>query len=297
MAGKIFWQSAPFIFVVFWSGGYTFAKLGLTYIEPMTMLAIRYGLAAVILAPLAIWLSDRWPASLRHWSMLALTGFLVQCVYFGFTYLAFKKGINAGTAAVIMSLQPILVAAVMPTRSEPKSKIFLWFGLVLGLSGVLLATSAGNVLGPSPLTAIILTTIALSGITIATLFEKSHGIETAPIVSGFVQYLVGFIVLLPVAFFTETMEIEWKPELAISLGYLVLANSIISVGIYFVLLQRDDATKLSSLFYLVPPLAMLIAWAVLDEEVTQLSMLGFVLSAAGVYIVSKNSSKKENLTN
>ena len=288
MAAKIFWQSAPIIFVIFWSGGYTFAKLGLSFIDPMTMLAIRYGLAAIIMAPLAILYSDGWPASLKHWSMLAFTGFLVQCIYFGFTYLAFKKGINAGTAAVIMSLQPILVAAFLHTRSERQGKVFLWFGLVLGLSGVVLATSSGDTLGPSPFIAIILTIIALAGITIATLFEKSNGIKTDPMVSGFVQYVVGFIVILPVAFFSETMEIQWQLELVISLAYLVLANSIISVGIYFMLLQRDDATKLSSLFYLVPPLAMLIAWAVLGEEVTQLAMLGFVLSAAGVYIVSKN---------
>ena len=296
MAVKIFWQSAPIIFVLFWSGGYTFAKLGLAYIDPMTMLAIRYVLAAIILAPLAILFSDRWPTSLNHWSMLALTGFLVQCVYFGFTYLAFKKGINAGTAAVIMSLQPILVAVCLPTRRERQSKFFLWFGLVLGLLGVLLATSSGDTLGPSPFIAIILTIIALAGITIATLFEKSNEIKTDPIVSGLVQYIVGFIVLSPVAFFSEPMEIQWQPELVISLAYLVLANSIISVGIYFMLLQRDDATKLSSLFYLVPPIAMLIAWAVLGEEVTQLATLGFVLSAAGVYMVSKNTSKTEDLS-
>ena len=296
MAVKFFWQSAPIIFVVFWSGGYTFAKLGLAYVDPMTMLTIRYGLAAIILAPLAILFSDGWPASLKHWSMLAFTGFLVQCVYFGFTYLAFKKGVNAGTAAVIMSLQPILVAAFLPTRSEKQSKFCLWFGLILGLLGVLLATSSGDTLGPSPFIAIILTTIALAGITIATLFEKSNGIKTDPLVNGFVQYVVGFIVLLPVAFFSETMEIQWQPALIISLAYLVLANSIISVGIYFMLLQRDDATKLSSLFYLVPPLAMLIAWAVIGEELTQLATLGFVLSAAGVYMVSKNASKTEDLS-
>ena len=85
MAVRIFWQSAPIIFVLFWSSGYTFAKLGLAYIDPMTMLAIRYGLAAIILAPLAILCFNGWPTSLKHWSMLALSGFLVQCVYFGFT--------------------------------------------------------------------------------------------------------------------------------------------------------------------------------------------------------------------
>jgi len=101
---------------------------------------------------------------------------------------------------------------------------------------------------------------------------------------------VGFVFLMPVAIATETMVIVWHPELIISLAYLVIANSIISVGIYMVLLQRGDATSISSLFYLVPPLAMFIAWAVLGEAVTKLALAGFALSAAGVYIVIKRPS-------
>jgi drug/metabolite transporter (DMT)-like permease len=91
MASKYFWQFAPFIFVMFWSGGYTFAKLGLAYIEPMTMLAVRYGIAVCVLLPFVLWFSKPWPASVRHWAVLAITGFLLQCIYFGLSYLAFKK--------------------------------------------------------------------------------------------------------------------------------------------------------------------------------------------------------------
>ena len=131
---------------------------------------------------------------------------------------------------------------------------------------------------------------ALAGITIATLFEKLHGVKTDPILGGFVQYLIGFSVLLPIAFITETMVIDWQPELIVSIAYLVLANSIVSVGVYIALLQRGDATKISSLFYLVPPLAMFIAWAVLGEAVTKLAIVGFILSATGVYIVNKQAS-------
>jgi drug/metabolite transporter (DMT)-like permease len=76
---------------MFWSGGYTFAKLGLAYIEPMTMLAVRYGIAVCVLLPFVLWFSKPWPASVRHWAVLAITGFLLQCIYFGLSYLAFKK--------------------------------------------------------------------------------------------------------------------------------------------------------------------------------------------------------------
>jgi drug/metabolite transporter (DMT)-like permease len=275
---------------MFWSGGYTFAKLGLAYIEPMTMLAVRYGIAVCVLLPFVLWFSKPWPASVRHWVVLAITGFLLQCIYFGLSYLAFKKGMNAGTAAVIMSLQPILVAVLGPSVIRGRGGRYLWAGLIVGFIGAVLVTMSGNSLGPSPWVAVFLALIALAGITFATLFEKWHGIKTDPMISGFVQYIVGFVFLMPVAIATETMVIDWHPELIISLAYLVIANSIISVGIYIALLQRGDATSISSLLYLVPPLAMFIAWAVLGEAVTKLALVGFALSAAGVYIVSKRAS-------
>ena len=290
MTIKYFWRLAPFIFVVFWSGGYTFAKLGLTYIEPMTMLAVRYGIAVCLLLPIIFLFSRAWPTTVKYWLVLMITGFLMQCVYFGLSYLAFKKGINAGTAAVIMSLQPILVAALGPAVIGSRGGRHLWAGLIIGFIGVALVIVSGNSLGPSPWVAVFLALSALAGITVATLFEKWHGIKTDPMIGGFVQYFVGFVFLMPVAIVTETMVIVWHPELIISLAYLVIANSIISVGIYMALLQRGDATSISSLLYLVPPLAMFIAWAVLGEAVTKLALAGFVLSAAGVYIVIKRPS-------
>jgi drug/metabolite transporter (DMT)-like permease len=193
---------------------------------------------------------------------------------------------NAETAAVIMSLQPILVAALGPTVIRSYGGRQLWAGLIVGFIGAALVAMSGNSLRPSPWAAVFLALSAFAGITVATLFEKWHGIKTDPMIGGFVQYIVGFVFLMPVAIATETMVIDWHPKLIISLAYLVIANSIISVGIYIALLQRGDATSISSLLHLVPPLAMFIAWAVLGEAVTKLALVGFAFSAAGVYILN-----------
>lgn len=288
-ASAIFWRAAPFIFLILWSGGYTFAKLGLVHIEPMTMLTVRYGLAAVALVPFLLRRGTRWPASMRHWSAIALTGFLIQCVYFGLAYLAMKRGMNAGTTAIIMALQPILVAALAPRLTGRHGGRYLWHGLLLGFLGVTLVIVSGDTLGPSPRIAVVLALSALAGITVATLFEKWHGMKTDPVVGGIVQYVIGFAVLMPVAMATETMVIDWQPGLIVALAYLVIANSIISIGLYMALIQRGDATRISSLLYLVPPLAMLVAWVVLGETVTALALAGFALSAVGVYIVNRQT--------
>lgn len=284
-----FWRLAPVIFVLLWSGGYSFAKLGLEHVEPMTMLAWRYALAIIGLLPFLLFRTPRWPEGRRHWAAIALTGFLIQCGYFGLAYLAMKRGMNAGTTAIIMALQPALVAAIAPWTGGGRGGGRLWFGLGLGFAGVLLVVWSDGSLGPSPWVAILLALGALGGITGATLFEKWHGLTTDPAVGGVVQYAVGLAVLLPVAVATETMTVEWQPELILSLAYLVVANSIISVGLYIALIQRGDATRLSALMYLVPPLAMILAWLVLGEPVGPFAFAGLALSAAGVHVVSRQT--------
>ena len=167
MAKKYFWRFAPFIFLLFWSGGYTFAKLGLEHIEPMTLLTVRYGIAVCLLLPFILWFSKPWPASVRHWVVLVITGFLLQCVYFALSYLAFKKGLNAGTAAAINSLQPILGATLGPILNRGRGGLHLWAGLIIGFIGVALVIVSGNSLGPSPWAAVFLAFTALAGIPVS----------------------------------------------------------------------------------------------------------------------------------
>jgi len=99
--------------------------------------------------------------------------------------------------------------------------------------------------------------------------------------------VVGFVTLLPVALIFETGQIDWHPELIVALIYLVIGNSLISVTLFVGLVQRGNATKISALMYLVPPLAVFIAWVVLGETLSVLAFLGFVLSVAGVYLVNR----------
>lgn len=281
----LFWRAAPFVFLMFWSGGYAVGKLGLEHIEPLTMLVWRYALAVLALLPFLALRHPIWPQSRRHWGAIAITGFLIQCVYFGLAYLAMKRGMNAGTTAIIMALQPALVAAAAPLIGQGRGSVVLWSGIGIGFVGVTLVVLSQDSLGPSPGVAILLALGALIGIAGATLFEKWHGMRTDPVVGGIVQDVVGFAVLLPIAWLTESMVADWQPELIVALVYLAFANSIISIGLYIALIQRGDATRLSTLMYLVPPFAMLIAWVILREPMGVLAFAGLALSLLGVQIV------------
>lgn len=285
----LFWRAAPIVFLILWSGGYGFAKLGLEYADPMTLLALRYGLAVAVLLPLALMMRPHWPQGAGHWTAIAVTGFLIQGVYFGLAYLAMKQGMNAGTTAIIMALQPALVATFSPLTGGKSGGSLLWLGLGIGFCGVLLAVVSEGSLGPSPLGAALLAVGALAGISGATLFEKAQGRKTDPVAGGLVQYAVGFTLIAPVAVATESMTVDWQPGLIVALAWLVLGNSLISISLYIAMIARGDVTQISSLMYLVPPLALAMAWALLGEQLRPLALAGLALSALGVYIVTRQT--------
>ena len=285
---SLHWRLAPAIFVIFWAGGYSFAKLGLPHIEPITMLVVRFGLAAAILAALLAFMKVEWPKGAAHWGALAFTGFMIQSVYFGLGYIALKSGVNAGTMAVLMSIQPLLIGGLsLWLVPGTGGGLKLWAGLLLGFGGVLVVILAGETLGPSPGFGLAFALSSLIGITGATLFEKRHGFTTHPLVGSLVQYVVGFATLLPVALVLEDQVIDWTPELYIAMAYLVIGNSLISVTLFVGLVQRGNATRISSLLYLVPPIALVIAWAVLGEVMPPLALAGFLLSVVGVWLVNR----------
>jgi drug/metabolite transporter (DMT)-like permease len=94
-------------------------------------------------------------------------------------------------------------------------------------------------------------------------------------------------VLVPVALASGIGHIDWGTELVVSLAYLVIVNSIVSISLFVGLLQRGDATRISALMYLVPPLALLIAWVVLGEKMTSLALLGMLICITGVWLVNR----------
>lgn len=289
---SLIWRMAPTIFVLFWAGGYSFAKLGLAYIEPITMLVVRFGCAAAILGVMLCFLKVRWPRRAGHWAALALSGLLMQSIYFGFGYMAMKSGVNAGTMPILMALQPLLVAGASVWLAPGTSTgVRLWIGLLLGFAGVVLVVVSGDSLGPSPMTGLMFAMGALFGITVATLFEKWHGYSTHPLVGSLVQYVVGFLSLLPIALIWETGTIDWAPELVMAMIYLVIGNSLISVTLFVGLVHRGNATRISALMYLVPPLALFLAWLILGEVLAPLAFVGFLLSVAGVYLVNRATAR------
>lgn len=281
---------APAIFLVLWSAGFGIAKLGLNHAEPITLLALRYSLVLVILAPVAIVLRPPLPKSGRAWFDVALVGFLIQVVYFGLAYLAFKAGMSAAGVAIVVCLQPILVALVAPRLVGEAVNRRAWLGLALGLLGALVVILSRSDLRPEPPLGIALTAIALLGITAGTIYEKKFGISHHPVTSNLIQYAVGAACTVPLALLTENISLSWDAEFVAVMAYLVIGNSILAMSLLLAMIRAGEVSRVSSLFYLVPAFSALFAWPLLGESMPPMAWAGMALAGGGVAMVSRKKT-------
>lgn len=282
--------AAPALFLILWSAGFAIAKLALQHAEPMTLLALRYVCVLAVLLPVALLIRPPLPRSWRAAADVAVVGFLIQVVYFGLCYFAFKSGVSAGGVAIIVCLQPILVALSAPLLLGEHVSARAWAGLGLGLAGAAtVILSRGEITGNLP--GLLAALAALFGITGGTLYEKRFGAALHPVTANLIQYAVGAAFTLPLAWLTEDMAVSWTPEFAWSLAYLVLANSILAISLLLAMIRAGAVARVSALFYLVPPLSALFAWPLLGEAMPPAAWAGMALASVGVALASRPGAR------
>jgi drug/metabolite transporter (DMT)-like permease len=279
------------VFVGLWSGGYAAAKAGLGYASPFAFLSLRYAIAVVVLVLLAVVLRPPLPSRRRDLAHVAVVGFLIQVGYFGGSYLAFSHGISAGGLALIVSMQPIVVGLLAPGVAGERIGAMRWLGLTLGLVGATIVIVARSTVETESLVAILFACEALAAMTTATLYEKRLGIGMHPVTSNLVQYLVGLVVIAPIALFVEHGHVDWTPTLGVSLGYLVIGNSLIAITLLLAMVRHGEASRVSALFFLVPPTAALIAALVIGEPMPRLAWVGMLVAAAGVFAATRPTQR------
>ncbi|WP_019449354.1 DMT family transporter [Cupriavidus sp. BIS7] len=277
-------RAAPALFLLLWSSGFVFLKLGLRHADPLTFLALRYACVVGLLIGPCLWIRPALPVGIKPWLHLAVVGLLIQAGYFSFTYLSLKYGMSAGAVALVTSQQPILVGLLAPAIAGERVDRMRWIGLAMGVAGAILVITAKSSIDITP-AALAFAVLALLAMTGGTLWEKRFGTTVHPVLSNTVQYAVGLAVTAPLAFALEPMRVEWTPELAGSLAYLVIGNSIVAISLLLAMIRHGEASRVSALFFLVPPTTTVIALLVLGEPIPPMAWPGMALAAAGLYLV------------
>jgi len=270
------------MFVLLWSTGFIGARLGLPHAGPLTFLALRYVLAAVLLVLVAQFTRAPWPRSRREIGHYAVAGLLVHGIYLGGVFVGISLGVEAGVAALIVGLQPLLTAAfagmLLRERVSPRQ----WAGLALGFIGVALVLERKLGLGPGDAAGSLACVAALLAITLGTLYQKRYCAGMDLRTGGVVQLAAAGLFTAPFAFLFEDLHVEWAGEFVFALLWLVLVLSLGAVTLLYMLIRAGASAKVASLFFLVPPVTALMAWPLFGETLSWTALLGMALTAIGV---------------
>lgn len=281
--------AAPWFFIVIWSSGFVVARYAFRDADALYFLSIRLLLAAGILFIIA--LSLKQPIRLSRQDFLAslLIGVALHGLYLAGVWYAIELGAPSGLSSVITSMQPILVSlAAVRLLGEPLTKRQIG-GLLFGLSGVVLVVlpklSQSNGFTGESLAFLFL---ALAGSTIATLLQKRVGHSIPLMIGTTYQFAIAGFGLLIISLARGKTHFEFTQTSMFAMAWAVLVTSIAAVLLLLWLLNRGSAAKVSSLLYLVPPMAVLQAFILFKEKVSIQGLLGIAMTVAGVALVIRS---------
>ncbi len=282
---------APAAFVVIWSTGWIVAKYAAPHADPLTFLAIRFAIAAAVIAPLAMAMNAPWPKDRRAMLHAAFSGVLLHAFYLAGVWWAIGQGLPAGVSALIAAIQPLLSVALARQAGETLRPVNL-VGIVIGFGGVLGVIApklAGvSVAGLSGLGfAVLVNALGMISVTAGTFYQKrfvaSGDLRTITVL----QYVGASLATFPLALMFEPMRFDLTVETLLAMIWSVVVLSMGAIGLMLMMIRRGAVSKVAALIYLVPPTAALQAYWMFGETLTLLQVVFMAVAAFGVFLATR----------
>lgn len=274
------------IFLLMWGSGFIACKAGLYYAEPLTYLWYRFAIAAMLLAVVAWVMRAPWPNSLARYGHLAVAGALVHALYLGPNFFAASRGFPVGVTALIGALQPILTAAIASRVLAEQVSPRQWIGLIVGLAGIMMVLSDKLAFDWSQPFELFLVGCGIVSLTVGTLYQKRFcgwmDLRTGTVV----QLIVAALIMLVGASSLESFRVVWTVPFFTALSALVLM-SVITYSLMHLLFLRGAASRVASMFYLVPPFTSTILYFFFGEDLGWLAVAGIAVTVIGVALATR----------
>jgi drug/metabolite transporter (DMT)-like permease len=274
------------LFIFFWASGFVAAKYGFPYAEPFTFLAIRFVIGSFALLAICLLWKTEWPRTARGFGHIIAAGLMVQSFYLVGVYYGIYLGLSTGIVALVVGLQPLLTGALAGSFLGERVSARQWSGLALGFAGLGMVVAERVTLAGAPLAGFAMAALGLVSITLGTLYQKKYCAAFDIRSTVAIQNLASCVVMLVLAAGFETMVIHWTGEFLFALLWSAFGLSVIAITIYYWLVRRGAAAKVTSLIYLSPPTTALMGWAVFDETLGWVALGGMAVAVAGVALAT-----------
>ncbi|MCW1245350.1 DMT family transporter [Pseudomonas sp. SAICEU22] len=270
------------LFVLLWSSGAIFSKLGLAHASPFAFLLIRFAIALCALVLLIPMLKFKLPKVGKPMGYAAATGLVLLGAYQIFYLLALQLNVTPGVMATLMGVQPILTVVLMERQRSWQRM----FGLALGLVGLIMVVYQGIGLAGMSLAGMLCGLLALVSMTAGSIMQKR--ITDNPLGTLPVQYLAG-LVLCAVFVPFQPFHFEHSAGFIVPVLWMGLVVSVLATLLLYRLIARGNLVNVTSLFYLVPAVTAIMDYLVFGNRLALLSLLGMALIVVGLVFVFRKS--------
>ncbi len=276
----------PFIFIILWSSAFITTKPLIDNSDPFSALAFRFLIVTIGFFLFSLYSKQKIFISRKNFIEAFLSGILFHGLYLGGVFYSISKGMPTGIAALIVTLQPILTNALSGPILNEKVTIKQWIGVLLGFTGAIIVLGF-DVGSNIPIIGLVATIIALISITTSTIWQKKLSNNLPLSVSNMYQALGGVIFHIVIIIFFAKPYISFTQTFVIAMSHQIFLVSFGAFTILMYLIKNNSASKTVSIFFLIPATSAFMAWLFLNESLTNLDLLGFLITSIGVYIATR----------
>lgn len=269
----------PFVFAILWASSYAAAKIGLLDITPYAFVAVRLSLAAV--AGIVMVLALRRPLGpiKRRWPHLLVGGALVHGLALTTAHAALVS-VAATPTALVHAFHPILTSALGALVLGERFFWWQWTGVALGFAGVVLGVPHN-----ADYSIIALLGLSLLGLSGGTLYLRMFAADVPPFDATAVQLIGGALLAIALTVLFETPHAHLSQGLVGAMIWNIVFMSIGGMALYNLMMDRYGPARAASGFFIVPGASALIAWALLDEHLSTIALVGLAAATLGVVLV------------
>tara|TARA_B100000963_G_scaffold187593_1_gene163279 strand:- start:4032 stop:4880 length:849 start_codon:yes stop_codon:yes gene_type:complete len=277
----------PFIFILLWSSAFITTKPIIDNSDPFSALAFRFFFVALGFYLFSLYSKQSIFIKQKNLIESVFSGILFHGFYLGGVFYSISIGMPTSIAALIVTLQPILTNALSGPILGEKVTIKQWVGVFLGFLGaaMVLGLDVGSNI---PMLGLIATVVALVSITASTIWQKKLSNNLPLPVSNFYQAVGGCLFHILVILFFSKPYIDFTKTFIIAMGHQIFLVSFGAFTILMFLIKNNSASKTVSIFFLIPTTSAFMAWLFLNENLTQIDIVGFFITTIGVYIATRN---------
>jgi drug/metabolite transporter (DMT)-like permease len=280
------------LLALIWGWSFVFIKVAVGGMTPFTVAAVRMTLGCLALLAIGRHTGVRLPGGRTYWRHMAFIG-ITGCAV-PFTLLAWgEEHITSALTSVAQGTTSLFTALFAAVLVREHLKPVQVLGLLTGLIGV--AVAAGLAAGD-------LTGASVVGVGAAVAAGASYGLTytytqrylggVAPMAAATGQLLVGALFLAPFAVGSSLVSgLELSPSRVAAIFTLGVVGTGIAYWINFGTIATVGATAASLVTYLIPPVAVVVGWAVLGEDIQPRLVLGLAIIVASVAAVRSGGAR------